>query len=559
MVKKLFTFISKEVDGVHQAAYLLGFFTIGSQLLALLRDRLLAGTFGAGRELDIYYASFRIPDFIFVSVGSLVSISVLIPFLVEHLKKGKESGRLFVDNIFSFFFLVIIVVAVTAYFVVPYFANYIFPGFAGDDLSKLISLTRILLLSPIFLGFSNLLGTLTQAYKRFFLYALSPILYNIGIIVGIIFLYPIYGLEGLVYGVIFGAILHCFVQIPFIISQGLFPRFRLKYDFASILKVLAVSLPRTLTLSSDHLVMLVFIAFASMMTVGSISVFNFSYNLQSVPIAIIGVSYSLAVFPTLVRLFSAGNIKKFLEEVLMSARHIVFWSMPILILFVVLRAQIVRTILGAGAFNWSDTRLTAAALAIFVGALVFQNLTLLFIRAYYAMGNTKKPLIANMSTALLSIIFAYFGIILFNQSILFRDFLESLLKVGSLDGSVILILPLAYAFGKFLNAIVLWVMFQLDFKNFSRPLVRTFSESLFASLIMGYISYLSLNVFDKVFDLETTVGIFLQGFVSGIIGIVGFVVVLIFLKNQELSQVWGTFRSRMWKKPTIAPDPKVIE
>src|SRR3972149_427019 len=110
--------------------------------------------------------------------------------------------------------------------------------------------------------------------------------------------------------------------------------------------------------------------------------------MQSVPLAIVGVSYSTALFPTISRLFSEGNRQKFVSEMIIAARHIVFWSIPITVLFIILRAQIVRTILGAGEFSWSNTRLAAAALAIFSISVLAQSLSLLFVRAYYASGRT---------------------------------------------------------------------------------------------------------------------------------------------------------------------------
>ncbi|MEK7065941.1 MAG: lipid II flippase MurJ, partial [Patescibacteria group bacterium] len=207
MVRKFLNFISQEIGGLHQAAYLLGFFAILSQVLGLVRDRLLAASFGAGQTLDIYYAAFRIPDFIFITVGSMVSVSVLIPFLMNKMKEGEEEGRKFIGNIFFFFFLLVVVISGITFFLVPTLSPILFPGFDSDKLAQVIILTRVLLLSPIFLGLSNIFGTLTQTYKRFFLYALSPILYNVSIISGILFFYPMFDLVGLVYGVILGAFL----------------------------------------------------------------------------------------------------------------------------------------------------------------------------------------------------------------------------------------------------------------------------------------------------------------------------------------------------------------
>jgi len=558
MVNKFLRILHTEVRGLHQAAYLLAGFALLSQVLALVRDRLLAASFGATGTLDVYYASFRIPDFIFITVGSMVSISVLIPFLMDKIKSGQEDGKKFISNVFSFFFLLIVVSGIIAFFLVPFLSKFLFPGFTGDKLSEVIVLTRILLLSPIFLGLSNILGTLTQAYRRFFLYAVSPILYNLGIIVGVLFLYPIFGLPGLAYGVIIGAILHFAIQIPFIIETGLFPKLHFRFDFKEIRRVLFISIPRTLTLGSDSISIIFLLSFASLLTAGSIAVFNFSYNLQSVPLSVIGVSYSLAAFPMLIKFFSSGEKDKFAEQSIASAKHIIFWSVPIVVLFVVLRAQIVRTILGSGQFNWSDTRLTAAALAIFAMSLVFQNLTMLFVRAYYAVGKTRKPFIAKFINATTTVLFGYGFMLAYMRYPMFKDFLESLFKVQGISGSIILTLPLGWSIGEVINAVALWFVFEKDFKGFSRPVIKTFIQVLGSSFVMGIVAYLSLDVFDNIFNINTTIGIFLQGFISGVIGIGFAVLVLIIFRNQELSDVWQTLKDKIWKKPTVVPDPHVI-
>ncbi|MEQ1561453.1 MAG: lipid II flippase MurJ, partial [Nitrospira sp.] len=402
MVKSFLNFLNKEIAGLHQAAYLLGFFAICSQILALVRDRILASQFGAGNTLDLYYSAFRIPDVLFVTVASIVSISVLIPFLIERLEKSQEEAKEFVDTVFTFYFCFMFVVGVLAYITAPYFMAILFPVFANSaDFGQLVSLTRILLLSPAFLGFSNLLASITQIHRRFFLYAIAPVVYNVGIIFGIVFLYPIFGLNGLGYGVVIGAFFHFAIQVPFIWKQKMLPSFSLPIKFGSIKKIVYTSLPRTITVSSNELSELFLISFASFFVPGSVSIFNFSFNLQSVPFSIIGVSYSLAAFPTLTRLFSGGNKSEFVDQMIVSARHIIFWSVPVSVMFVVLRAQIVRTILGAGKFNWDDTRLTAAALALFTFSLLAQNLVALFVRSYYSQGRTKTPLYMNVFSALL--------------------------------------------------------------------------------------------------------------------------------------------------------------
>src|SRR3989338_7703154 len=291
-------------------------------------------------------------------IASFVSVTVLIPFLIEKIGKRAQDGKEFLDNVFTVFFAAIVLVSIVAFFLIPKLTGMLFPGIEGDSRDTLIVLTRIMLLSPILLGISNLLGSITQTARKFFVYALSPVLYNIGIIIGILCFYPLWGLPGLAYGVVLGAILHLLIQVPTVLRFGLLPTFSRRISFSEIKNVVYLSLPRTIGLSVNQVALLILISLASRMPEGSIAVFNFSFNLQSVPLAIVGVSYSVAAFPTLAHLFSKNETEKFVNNIVAAARHIIFWSLPILVLFVVLRAQIVRTILGSGAFSWSDRKST---------------------------------------------------------------------------------------------------------------------------------------------------------------------------------------------------------
>ncbi len=553
---KLFKLFTKEISGLHEAAYLLGFFAFMSQLLALVRDRLLAANFGAGRELDIYYSAFRIPDFIFVTVASLVAISVLVPFIIEKVNVSEEEGKKFISNIFSFFFLLIFFVSALVFILVPYLVPAIFKGFSADNFPELITLTRILLLSPILLGLSNFFGSITQVYKRFIIYSISPLVYNSGVIFGILFLYPRFGLIGLTYGVILGALLHLIIQIPFVVKQGMFPvLFSAKYlDFKEIKRVVSISIPRTFTLGIAQITTIFLIALATFMKEGSVAIFNFSINLQSVPLSIIGVSYSIAAFPTLVKFFSTGQKDKFVNQIIISARHIIFWSIPVSILFIVLRAQVVRTILGAGEFSWSNTRLTAAALALFAFSALAQGLILLFVRGHYAMGDTKRPLIIGIISGILVISFSYLFVKLFNHFLIFRYFIESLFRVNDISGTEVLMLPLGYTLAIFVNCILLWISFNSQFPGFTHSLRKTLWHSFSASILMGLASYIGLNIFDNIFNLEKVFGVFMQGLLAGLFGIVIGIITLKLLNNQELKEIWRTLHHKIWKAKPLPVD-----
>jgi len=564
IASRLRELIGRRYESLHQAALILGLSAIISQVLALVRDRIFAHIFGAGATLDIYYAAFKIPDLLFVSVASLVSMSVLIPYFTRELKMSDKAARDFLDSVFTVFITLLVALGGLAYLFMPRLAPLVAPGFSPEALAELVRVSRLLLLSPLFLGLSGHISSVVHSFKRFAIYALSPVLYNLGIILGALLLYPHFGLPGLAMGVVFGAFLHFAVQWPTVKSVGFAPRPRFPIIWSKVREVFLVSIPRTLTLGIHQIIIIFFTAMASSIATGSISVFNFAFNLQSVPLAVIGVSYSMAAFPTLSRLFASGAIKEFGQQVSLAARNIIFWSLPITALFVVLRAQIVRTILGTGAFDWTSTRLTAAALAIFAISVLAQGLVLLFVRGYYASGNTRTPLVINIVSGLTMIGLAYIFTEVLTNSQSFFYFFESLFRVTGISGReiVILMLPLAYSLGIILAALIYLILFSRRFGQENRDIMRTLRHSFYAAVLMGAVAYEALALFDNLFNLETLPGIFMQGLLSGLVSIICGALVLIALQNEEIGSLYATVRKRFWKGgvayPVSVPGPEEI-
>ena len=240
---------NKEFSKIGEAAVVLAFFTLLSQFLGIFRDRYLAGNIGTGEILDIYYAAFRVPDLLFTLGASLVSVSILMPYFTKQLQHSQEKARLFINNIFTVFFIFMTVLSIIAFILMPYFSKILFSGLAADAISEITLLSRVMLLSPILLGISNLYATITQAFKKFFVYALAPVFYNIGIILGIVVFYPLFGILGLAYGVVLGALLHMLIQLPVVARQGFLPKFSFSIVWENISEVIKHSLPRTITLS----------------------------------------------------------------------------------------------------------------------------------------------------------------------------------------------------------------------------------------------------------------------------------------------------------------------
>lgn len=565
MVGKLLNFLYRESGSLNQTALLLGSFAFLGQIFGFLRDRLLAHVFGAGTDLDIYYAAFRVPDFLFVTVASVVSISVLVPFIVERdFEDAKEEGggrknlHTFIDSVFSFFVLLMLGAALLAYIFMPQLSRMLFEGFSPEALERVVSLSRLLLLSPILLGFSNLLGSLTQAYNRFMTYALSPVLYNAGIVLGIVFLGERFGINGVAFGVIAGALMHAAIQVPFIVKEGLWPKVLSKPDWVLVKKVMKISVPRTLTLSTSSLALIALVSFASYMAQGSISVLSFATNLQGVPLSLIGVSYSLAAFPVLTRRFQEKNLEAFMEQMQITSRFIIFWTLPLTALLVILRAQIVRVILGTGLFDWGATRLTAAALALFAVSALFQSLMLLITRGFYSAGKTQRPFYINLFSTIFLLGVTYGLIQWFEASESFRYFITALMKVDDVPGAAVLMLPLGFSIGMIVNCLIHWIDFEREFKGYTKGVSQSLFDSFGASVIMGAAAYFMLNVFSASFDTATLVGVFLQGLAAGLVAIVVGVLVFVALKNREIASVWAALKGKFRPGKVIATDPEIV-
>ena len=490
------------------------------------------------------------PDLLYVSIASLVSLFILVPVLQQQdvlTERYKSIG-----NVLTGFSVIMLGSSVVLWFALPYILPVFVPLLWERSPELLLSLSRILLLQPLLLGLSGIVSSVVQSHGRFMLYAVAPLLYNASIIFGIIALHPIFGVQGIVYGVVLGALLHLLIQVPFVWRLGYFRWSSFALHLREFWNIVSVSIPRTFSMAFNHFALLVLIGFASTVGIGAVSVFSLAFNLQAAPLSVIGASYSVAAFPTLARYFSHGKMNEFANQVLAASRHIIFWSIPILALTIVLRAHIVRVVLGSGVFDWADTRLTAAVLALFLISLAAQALSLLFVRGYYAAGETVKPLVVNALTAAGIIGGAFFLLELFESSATWRFFIEELFRVEGIPGTGVLMLPLAYSIFMLLNIAVFIALFTRDFGAVLwTTLKRTLFESFAASVVAGFATHQMLRVLTTFLDINTFVGVFSIGFFAGLVGIVAGIVVLALLESRELQEVSETLHKKFWKNSTL--------
>lgn len=540
MVRKLFERIAAPIRGLHQAAYLLAALTLASQALALLRDRTFAYTFGAGETLDLYYAAFRVPDLVFALVSSLVSAYVLIPRIAG---MDKETTQRLLSESASFLLGVGGAICLALIFLMPQFLAFLYPNLTASPLqTEFVLLARILLLQPILLGLSGVLGSVTQVHRRFVLFAISPVLYNIGIILGAVVLYPRFGLPGMGVGVVLGAIAYLAVNVPVVMEAGVFPTARFP-SIAVMASVVRDSVPRSLALGMSSVTALALTVLASRIGTGAVSVFNFAGNLEAVPLALIGSSYAVAAFPALSEASTANKQDEFMRILRASARHIILWSIVALGLIVVLRAHIVRVILGTGAFNWDATRLTAALLAILAAGLVAQGLALLFSRALYAARQSWRPLLYQLAGGALTVFLAV-ALLRMPASGLPAT-LAAFMRVGDVSGTAVLLLALSATLGQiFLAALSLTALRSVT-PGLARSLARPLIDGCIAALAGGTAAYLMLVFEGGIAPLTTLVAVFTQGFVAGIVGLAASACALYIVENEEFRIVTSALEKLM--------------
>lgn len=542
MIDRVIGWFNRESSSITVAASTLGFASFLAAVLGLVRDRIFAVRFGASELLDIYYAGFRIPDLLLNLLILGAMSSAFLPVFAERYARDRDDAMRLSMNLLTLAAVALVGFALILFVAIPYLMPMIAPGFDEVKLARAVRVTRILLGSPILFGLSSIISAMLQYFRRFFLYSIAPILYNVGIIVGAIFLAPQFGERGLAGGVLIGAALYFAVQLPGLRGTGF--RFRpfLLPLHRSIPEVLRLALPRTANLVVNQLQMTVLTAMASLYVVGSISVFNFSLNLASLPVSVIGVAFATAAFPVLARRAVASDTEGFARTLRETVQEIFFFTFPATALFIVLRAHLVRVLLNFP--TWEDTRFTAAAFGAFSLGITAQALLPLLVRAFFARKDARTPLLIALVSSVLAIGGAFALSDALSSSEAFRIFFGELFRIADLSDIRIVALPLASGVAATVQVIILFAV--LSGPVFSREEIRKLLASAtrlaLAALVGGAVSWLSLRPLAGGVAQETGIGILLQGFVAGLLGIFAYLVLTLLLAFPEARRLLALLR-----------------
>jgi len=456
MIKNL---LNHQTKNITSAAAILAVTSLFSALLGLFRDRLLAGKFGAGDELDIYYAAFRIPDFIAMTLIMGAIGAAIVPVFSQYLVKGRKDALEFLSNLLNLFLFISITTCAILFIFTPQLISLIAPGFLAEKKELTVLLTRIMFLSPLLLGISNIISAILRVFQRFLITSLSPIMYNLGIILGILFFVPRIGLQGLAWGVALGGFLHLLIQVPILTQVGFRPKKIFNFTQPGFREVIKLTIPRSIGLAASQINLVVITAIASKLASGSIAVFNLAESLSRPLLTFIGVAFSTAAFPTLSLAFSKGDGGKFSRVFSSAFSKIIFLILPLSLLLFLLRELIVKIILKSGKFGLVDIHLTATCLGMFSLGVFAQSLILLIAKAFYATHDTKIPAIASVIGMLLNIGLCFLFIWLFSFPNFFQENLINFFNLQNLEEIQVIGLPLAISLSAIFQFLILFFLF----------------------------------------------------------------------------------------------------
>ena len=536
MVKKFLEKISEhKAEKITAAALIISIAAFLSFLLGLLRDRLLTSTFGAGNTLDVYYTAFRIPDFVaMVLMMGAIGVAV-IPIFTQNLVENKEKAFSYFANVLNLFLFSLTIVCAILFIFTPQLVSLIAPGFSADKKEMTVQLTRIMFLSPILMGVSNMISAILMVFKRFLITSISPILYNLGSIIGILFFVPYMGIQGLAWGIVLGAIMHFLIQLPALFKIGF--RFKKAFNFfdKDFLLTLKLTIPRAIGLTATQINLIIVTAIGSLLVAGSVTIFSLANDLAAPIIGLIAIPFATAVFPALSWAASKGDKKDFLQKFYSSFRQILFLIIPASGICYILRAHLVRVVFGAGMFDWTATKLTAACFGIFMLALFAQGLIYLVSKTFYAIKNTWIPATVSLASIAVLPVLAYLFVYLLGYQNIFSDFILSVLKIDRMQNTPVLGLPLAISIDAIVQIILLLFFLKIKIKEIEfKNLFIFFLKVSFAAILATFLTYGIRQIFGGYFGSSTLLILFFQTAVVGLSGLLIYLLIAYIMDIEEV-------------------------
>ncbi|OGH13568.1 MAG: murein biosynthesis integral membrane protein MurJ [Candidatus Levybacteria bacterium RIFCSPHIGHO2_01_FULL_37_33] len=501
-LRKSLNILLARQTNILSAAFIIMITIVLSQVLGLVRQRLLVSIFGASNILGVYFVSTRLPDFLFQLIIAGALSSALIPVFSDYLGKEKQEDAHKLGSTLLTLGLIGFTILATILFIFSLnFSKLIAPGFSHEQLLLMSNLMRIIIVGQLLFIIGSFFSAVLQSHNHFFIPGFALALYNLGIIIGILLLNSAVGIYSAAYGVILGAFIFVIVQIPLIRNV----RFSLKPSFSfkdrGISQVLKLMWPRTLSIAIFQLGTLLTVTFVSFLQDPGRKyvIFDLAQTLAFAPVSLIGNAIAQAAFPVLSR--EKDKLDEFKATFITSFNQMLYLILPVSVLFLVLRIPLVRLIYGASRFDWPATVLTGRTLAFFSISIFAQSLIYLISRGFYALHDTKMPLIVGAATTALMIFLSWIFIFIYQMGI------ESI--------------AFSFSIATIVNLLVSFILLDIKVGGFKRvEFIFSISKIFLATFFTGFALYVPIKLLDQlVFDTTRTVNLLMLTGISSLAGL----------------------------------------
>ena len=504
-----------------------------SRVLGLVREAVLAGQFGTGDQYDAYVAAFRVPDTLFLLIIGGAVGSAFIPVFTAHLRKGDdESAWNLASTLINASMLILGLGGLLMALLAPQLvATLIAPAMSPPQQALVVDLTRVLLLSPIFMGLGGWAMGILNARQSFTLPALAPVAYNLAIIAGALFLAPVFGIYGLAWGVVVGALLHFGVQVPGLRRAAMRYSLRLNFQDSGVGEVSKLILPRILGQAAFQFNIIAMTNIGSFLATGRISALNYAYLLMMLPHGVFALSLATVTFPTMSAQYAEGDFDGLRATLARAVKVLLFLTLPSAVGLLLLRSEVVAALFQFGAFNRDSTGLVASALGFFALGLVAYAVVEVLTRAFYALHDTATPVAVSLATVLLNLGLSY-----------------TLVRVLGWDHTG---LALSLALTTTVEMVLMWVLLGRKMPGWqlsNSSLAASIAKSALAALVMGlFLSFFLPALYGLIPDpggkLESIL-ILLVGIGAGT-GI--FILAARLLRSSELNEALSLLMRRLRK------------
>ena len=390
-----------------------------SQLAGLVRQILVADAFGTSPDMDAFNAANRVAETLFNLVAGGALGSAFIPTFTELLtKEKKRQAWQLASAVANWVVIILIALSILIAIFAPQVVRYVLaPGFAENPAQEALTihLMRLMLPSAALFGLSGLVMGILNSHQVFFIPALTPSMYQFGMIFGVIVLVPRMGIDGLAWGVVLGAATHLLLQVPTLLKQDGNYTFTLGLKLAPVREVVRLMGPRLLGVAVVQLNFWVNIRLASEMQEGSVTGVTFAFILMLMPQAVIAQSIATAAMPTLAAQYARGKLDEVRSSLAASLRGVLLLSIPASMGLILLREPVITLLYQRGEFTERSTKLVAWALLWYAAGLVGHSVMEVLSRAFYALHDTKTPVIVGVIAMSLNVVFSFAFAALFRQ------------------------------------------------------------------------------------------------------------------------------------------------